>query len=471
MNNGAFGENFPYTNFHDLNLDWIIKTIKTLNDKFDEAISAKVKFANPVQWDITKQYEALTIVFDNNGAYMSMQPVPSGTPLTDEEYWQNIFDMTYLYDMIDEVNERLEDTAEALNEEIDKVDNRIDSETEKNNSVRHILFCGDSYTIWNSNALYNAFVATCGVPSSQCHNVAVSGASFNDDANNFITQIINYSGDKTEITDIIVAGGINDALLSYNIDSYPSITDMLSRMQAFANYAKTNYPNAQLHLAFIGGCLCTSEYYTTLHPAKSQEMALFGYMQASQYGFNSMRTYNTIHLSPVYYGTDGLHPNADGALALGTQIASEFNRNHVPDARPEFRGMASYNAGVARTGEYKYHASIIEDVTDITFEPSYLICNNGAQIGVDYVQIANITNNIWRPKSAIYIPITALLYGFTNTPNYHPVPASIKIEDGKIYLSVSEVENGSYKVFTAPNQNCTVTIQGFTFTTKTFNIN
>ena len=35
MNIGAFGENFPYTNFHDLNLDWIIQWIKELNDKFD----------------------------------------------------------------------------------------------------------------------------------------------------------------------------------------------------------------------------------------------------------------------------------------------------------------------------------------------------------------------------------------------------------------------------------------------------
>lgn len=28
MDSGAFGERFPYTNFHDLNLDWIIKEIK-----------------------------------------------------------------------------------------------------------------------------------------------------------------------------------------------------------------------------------------------------------------------------------------------------------------------------------------------------------------------------------------------------------------------------------------------------------
>ena len=30
MNMGAFGENFPYTNFHDLNLDWVLKTLQEL---------------------------------------------------------------------------------------------------------------------------------------------------------------------------------------------------------------------------------------------------------------------------------------------------------------------------------------------------------------------------------------------------------------------------------------------------------
>lgn len=35
MNNGAFGENFPYTNFHDLNLDWIIQILKDSVNKED----------------------------------------------------------------------------------------------------------------------------------------------------------------------------------------------------------------------------------------------------------------------------------------------------------------------------------------------------------------------------------------------------------------------------------------------------
>ena len=34
MNNGAFGENFPYSNFHDLNLDWIVKIAKDFLDQY-----------------------------------------------------------------------------------------------------------------------------------------------------------------------------------------------------------------------------------------------------------------------------------------------------------------------------------------------------------------------------------------------------------------------------------------------------
>lgn len=34
MNNGAFGENFPYSNSHDLNMDWIIKIAKDFLDQY-----------------------------------------------------------------------------------------------------------------------------------------------------------------------------------------------------------------------------------------------------------------------------------------------------------------------------------------------------------------------------------------------------------------------------------------------------
>lgn len=82
----------PYTNFHDLNLDWIIEVLYEFNTKLTNFVSlATIKYANPIQWDITSQYEANTVVVDSNGnAYLSVQPVPSGVSLDRTEFWTKI---------------------------------------------------------------------------------------------------------------------------------------------------------------------------------------------------------------------------------------------------------------------------------------------------------------------------------------------------------------------------------------------
>lgn len=82
----------PYTNFHDLNLDWIIEVLNEFNTKLTNFVSlATIKYADPLQWDITNQYEANTVVVDSNGnAYLSVQPVPSGVSLDRTEFWTKI---------------------------------------------------------------------------------------------------------------------------------------------------------------------------------------------------------------------------------------------------------------------------------------------------------------------------------------------------------------------------------------------
>lgn len=89
-------EQWPYTNFHDLNLVWILKTMENLKKTVEEFIRAeKLKFADPIQWDITAQYAKGTIVLDSIGnAYLSVQPVPSGVELNNEDYWLEIFNFS-----------------------------------------------------------------------------------------------------------------------------------------------------------------------------------------------------------------------------------------------------------------------------------------------------------------------------------------------------------------------------------------
>lgn len=89
----------PYTNFHDLNLDWIIDTLNDFNNRLTNFVSlATIKYANPIQWDITSQYEANTVVVDSLGnAYLSVQPVPSGVSLDRTEYWTKIGNFDELF--------------------------------------------------------------------------------------------------------------------------------------------------------------------------------------------------------------------------------------------------------------------------------------------------------------------------------------------------------------------------------------
>lgn len=90
---GLFDQ-FPYTNFHELNLDWLIRLIKELENTVNNFVALNtIKYADPIQWNITTQYEANTVVVDpqTGTAYISSKAVPAGVALTNTEYWSVIF--------------------------------------------------------------------------------------------------------------------------------------------------------------------------------------------------------------------------------------------------------------------------------------------------------------------------------------------------------------------------------------------
>lgn len=115
---GVF-EHFPYTNFHDLNLDWVVQELEKLTTDVRDFISINaIKYANPIQWDITSQYEKNTVVLDKDGnAYLSVQAVPAGVSLDRTEYWTNIGNFSALWASVKEAitipDEGYEKTASA----------------------------------------------------------------------------------------------------------------------------------------------------------------------------------------------------------------------------------------------------------------------------------------------------------------------------------------------------------------------
>lgn len=86
------------TDFHELNLDWIISDVRTLAETLDNFVNLNtIKYADPIQWNIATQYEMNTVVVDPGTAiaYISTKPVPSGVAITNTDYWSVIFSLDF----------------------------------------------------------------------------------------------------------------------------------------------------------------------------------------------------------------------------------------------------------------------------------------------------------------------------------------------------------------------------------------
>lgn len=86
-------EQFPYTNIHELNLDWVINEIKRLRQDITDVSGIVIHYADPIQWSSFNTYEQYTMVLDNQyDAYLSMQDVPAGITINNQDYWLKVGD-------------------------------------------------------------------------------------------------------------------------------------------------------------------------------------------------------------------------------------------------------------------------------------------------------------------------------------------------------------------------------------------
>ena len=85
----SFINQFPYSDVHELNLDWVIRTVKDLQNQMGE-----FEAGNTVEykgdWTITEQYSKWSIVNDGNKAYLALSIVPAGIPINNTTYWKFI---------------------------------------------------------------------------------------------------------------------------------------------------------------------------------------------------------------------------------------------------------------------------------------------------------------------------------------------------------------------------------------------
>lgn len=300
------------------------------------------KFAEPIGWVKENSYEALTIVTYLNNSYTSKKPVPPNTDITNEEYWvvtgnynaqveqyrqETINYIEQVEQYREETNNRIEQYREETNnyieqcrEETNNLSEKIDIlEESVNNGYKHnIIYIGDSYaegyTPDGSVAPWTTYCnSVLGSSLGEFYISALGGAGFLGDQYGratFLSLLKKLEGtisDKESITDILVAGCVND--LNGNASTIPTY------LEAFSTYAKATYPKAKLWIAPVGRTTRVSDI--------NKLKTFLTYWSASViYGFNYINRSNLILHFENYFSSDGLHPNASGQRAIGSYLGT-----------------------------------------------------------------------------------------------------------------------------------------------------
>ena len=249
-------EQLPYTNFHNLNLTEMVRFVNELGREMRdfEALN-KIKYVG--DWDITKQYEAWSVVCVNGTeGYISIRPVPTGVNYTNNNYWRLIADFTVqLAGLANRVSDLENDMTGAQNDITSLQSDMTTALNDSSNALtilsnNQIIDCescvwiGDSYTSAGSlGADVDKRFST--KVSNQLglveHNYAVGGTGYmygttpyTTQSANAVTDFTNNDYDRTKVKYIFIMGNRNDADGSYSYSNYQSaVQSVLNTLSNF----------------------------------------------------------------------------------------------------------------------------------------------------------------------------------------------------------------------------------------------
>lgn len=183
---GLFDQ-FPYTNFHELNLDWLLKMMKELDNTVENFVALNtIKYADPIQWNITTQYEKNTIVIEPNSgtAYISVQPVPVGVSIGNTDYWTVVFSLDAI---IDSINNNL----------TNHIDNNVTTATFNSSIGDWLIWNNDLYLVTSAINAGDAYTVGGNIERKSVEELV---ASYITVINTTLASIINDIGDLTNLT-------------------------------------------------------------------------------------------------------------------------------------------------------------------------------------------------------------------------------------------------------------------------------
>ena len=387
---------YPNVNDEIQNLDWILSDVKRYEKLVKDFIGANIiKYADPIAWDISREYEANTVVIDpgTGDAYISVRPVPHGYDLTHIEYWTKIFNYGtpvdtivsqiatnegnsvtasqnfpvgallfingILYEVISPITAG--DTFDASNVQVTTVEEHYDKEIADIRET-HALIIGDSFCVAGVQQQLTAifgfdeyyYYGNTGAGYVR-HNPA--GDPYGDYTFEGLATLAHTNMGTTkasEIDYVIIYGGINDS------GNDITVSDVATASLSCFNTVKSLYPNAKVVVACNGGKLALNVDYQT----KILNI-LANAMSTGCIALNDIE--HTLYQMTNIVDSDNIHPTPNGCRVIAYAIYNALMGNNA------FNRIYHYDA----TGNYTGHVTAYTDgsVVNVTLD---LTCVNAA---------------------------------------------------------------------------------------------
>lgn len=330
------------------------------------------------EWVPNIPYESMVVVTYMNNSYTSKVPVPATkiAPNVDTEHWA----LTGAYNA----------QVEQYRKETENIKNyQIKQEKLKN---RKFVFIGDSYnTEYHHGGWGKQIISKLGLISGvNVWNTGLGGAGFGTE-NSFYTLLTNITATinneiKEEITDIVIAGGIND-----HSKSYEEISNGITSCE---QYVATNYPNAKLWILICGWSYENDSIRTNALNAYNI------YNEAATTATVIDKLY-TIFLDPYFLESDMVHPTEKGMTNLSNIIiralyGGNINNKEYSDLNTTFTLNDQSITVNGNITPYGYHIWKVDSVGIRFGQPVTITHGEGTLIGT---HTGIDTNNLFMRKA------------------------------------------------------------------------
>lgn len=320
----GFFHDYPYTDFHEINLDWILREIRKLHKDYDE-FQALNTITFDGAWDITKQYQAWTIVNVNSTTgYISVQPVPAGIDYTNTDYWRLIVDYTI--------------TLADLQNRVVDLENRVDTLEE---DPQKYVFVGDSYgeTYGSVVGWVDQIITKLGLTASDYQKYAVSGTGFAAANEAWYNAIGNMTADDT-VTEVVIVGGSNDVPYVGSAYAADYLNDAIVKT---IGMARAKFPKARISVGFCCHAVTATSDPEIINIRKGRNV----YEQsAAAVGCAIIKD-----ISPIIYDHSLMyntsHPNTDGCDKISDAIISHLKGGTFDAGMIETDLVATFDAATS----------------------------------------------------------------------------------------------------------------------------